>query len=108
MSSPPSTHLANIERKMKNMEQLLLEILKQQRQAEQLVLLSEMLGVLKQQPLLIYQKEEWLDSADVMQVFPISRSTLTRWKKRGWVKPQRIGKRDFYLRRDIESLFRSA
>lgn len=107
MASPPSTHLANIERKMKNMEQLLLEILKQQRQAEQLVLLADILSSIKAQSLKSYHQKEWLESHEVLSTFQISRSTLFRWKREGTIKPRRLGKRDFYLRRDLERLFKT-
>lgn len=100
-------YLSSIERKIKNLERLLLEILKQQRQAEQLKLLSELLGVLQQRPLVDHQQEEWLDSTEVMLLFKISRSTLLRWKNKGWVKPHQLGKRDYYLRRDIVSLLKT-
>ena len=102
MSATPTLNLFQIDRRMRSLEQLLMEILKQQRQQEQLQLLIEILTVLKAQPVHQVQQEEWLDSMEVTRLYRISRSTLYRWKCKSILKPQRMGNRDIYLRRDLE------
>lgn len=99
------SYIVRIERSVRKLEFLFSTLLRQQRQPEQLKVLLEILIALKSQSLREVQQEEWLDSFEVMRVYKISRSTLYRWKCKELLKPNRIGNRDIYLRRDLEHLF---
>lgn len=50
------------------------------------------------------EKEVWMDSYEVMQTYKISRSTLYRWKTSAVLVPSKIGKRDMYLKSDLEEI----
>ncbi len=48
------------------------------------------------------KEKEKLDSWDVRNEYNISKSTLYRLKKNQVLKPKCLGKKDFYLRADVE------
>lgn len=52
------------------------------------------------------EEEVWMDSFEVMNRYKISRSTLYRWKTQLILVPSRIGKRDLYLKADIEEILK--
>jgi len=52
------------------------------------------------------EKEIWMDSYQVRDLFKIHRSTLYRWKTEKFVRPRRVGRKDMYLKSDIEKLLR--
>jgi len=76
-------------------------------------MLSDILQVLKNLEVIakgsgiaLSQKEEWLDSFDMIQKFHISRSTLHRLKKGGHLVPSKLGKKDVFLLSDVELALR--
>lgn len=54
------------------------------------------------------EKEEdvWMDAYEVMQLFNIHRSTLYRWKIEKILQPRKLGKKDLYLKSEIEKAIR--
>ena len=48
--------------------------------------------------------ETYLSSEKVMQMMEISKSTLWRWKKRGYLVPVRLGNNDRYKFSDIKKI----
>lgn len=50
---------------------------------------------------------QWLDSSEVCRRLRISRQTLRRWVKRGWLKASRLGAILYYNADDVEQLLRS-
>lgn len=47
-------------------------------------------------------KDEWLDNYDMMNKFHISKTTLYRLKKEGFIKASNLGKKEFYLLSEVE------
>jgi hypothetical protein len=52
------------------------------------------------------EEEIWMDSFEVRSLFKIHRSTLYRWKTEKWLRARRVGRKDMYLKSDIENLLR--
>lgn len=53
------------------------------------------------------KEDEWLDSYEVMRLFNIHRSTLYRLKIEKILQPRKLGKKDLYLKSEIEKAIRS-
>lgn len=53
------------------------------------------------------EEDEWLDSYEVMRLFNIHRSTLYRLKIEKILQPRKLGKKDLYLKSEIEKAIRS-
>lgn len=51
-------------------------------------------------------EEVWMDSLEVRNLFKIHRSTLYRWKNDKFLTSTRVGRKDMYLKSDIENLLR--
>lgn len=71
-------------------------------------LLQDIKAILQQDVTHLAQQEVWLDSFEVMAQYKISRSTLYRWKRDAVLKPSSLGKKDMFLKSDIERVLRSS
>jgi DNA-binding transcriptional regulator PaaX len=50
----------------------------------------------------ITSNEEWLDAVDMKEKVHISRTTLYRWKKEGYLATKRLGKKEYYLLSQVQ------
>lgn len=50
--------------------------------------------------------EKLLLTKDIENLFSISRMTIYRWTKKGYLKPVRIGKLNYYQKEDVENLIK--
>lgn len=48
-------------------------------------------------------EEELLPEEDVIVEFSVSKPTLWRWKKAGYLKPSKLGRTNYYRRADINA-----
>lgn len=49
--------------------------------------------------------KELLTTADIITLFQTCRSTIYNWEKKGKLKPYKVGRKKFYARQDVQSLF---
>lgn len=49
-------------------------------------------------------KKEYLSTTEMCQIFKVSKPTLWRWSKIGYLKPVKLGRLNFYKRSDIKEL----
>ena len=48
-------------------------------------------------------EDELLAEGDVVKEFGVSKATLWRWKKAGYLKPAKLGRTNYYRRSDINA-----
>jgi predicted DNA-binding transcriptional regulator AlpA len=48
-------------------------------------------------------EEKLLAEGDVVKEFGVSKATLWRWKKAGYLKPSKLGRANYYRRADINA-----
>jgi hypothetical protein len=51
--------------------------------------------------------DELLDNSDAKQMLKVTDSTLYRWRKQHLIEARRIGKKDYYLKSDLERILKN-
>lgn len=49
--------------------------------------------------------KDLLTTADIITLFQVCRTTIYNWEKQGKLKPYKVGRKKFYARQDVQSLF---
>ena len=49
--------------------------------------------------------KDLLTTADIITLFQVCRSTIYNWEKQFKLKPYKVGRKKYYAREDVQSLF---
>lgn len=49
--------------------------------------------------------KDLLTTVDIITLFQVCRTTIYNWEKQGKLKPYKVGRKKFYSREEIQSLF---
>lgn len=49
--------------------------------------------------------KDLLTTADIITLFQVCRTTIYNWENQGKLKAYKVGRKKFYLRQDVQSLF---
>ncbi|WP_081659186.1 helix-turn-helix domain-containing protein [Pedobacter glucosidilyticus] len=71
--------------------------------------LNQILETLQQlEPKAQTNEKVWMDAYEVKSYFNIHRSTLYRWKREKILCPAKVGRKDMYLRSEVEKVIKES
>lgn len=64
--------------------------------------LDELKGIMRESPMSIEPKEEYVDTEKICQVFKLSKKSVARYRRQGLLKDYRIGRKIYFLPSEVK------